>query len=223
MESKAHILLIDDDSDTLQMYTFLLRKQDMYVHEFLSPLDALAFLRFTDIFIEMIISDLNMPLMDGLKFVRQVRSLSRYIHTPFLFLSAVNNASIKLDAYRNGVIDYVQKPVDNELFIAKIESILQSYRLNSLKNNIILQGSQRIFSLEEIIQFCEQEKVNGFAFIRNKPNQGQFQFEKGVLKHIICGELTESAAFETMSSWKTYKFLIARGKFNPAAAQFLGE
>jgi len=64
MDTRAHILLIDDDPSTLQMYTFLLRKEDLYVHEFLSALDALAFLKFTDKFIELIISDLNMPLMD---------------------------------------------------------------------------------------------------------------------------------------------------------------
>ena len=223
MESKAHILLIDDDPDALQMYTFLLRKQDLYVHEFLSALDAIAFLKFTDHFIELIISDLNMPLMDGLKFVHQVRALNRYIHTPFLFLSAVDNTSIKLDAYRYGVLDYIQKPVDNDLFIAKLQSILQSYRLNSLKNNIILQGSQRTFSLEEIIQYCEQEKVNGYAFVQSNKDQGHFLFEKGMLKQIICGNLHESAAFEAMSSWKSYEFLIARGNFNPAAAQFLSK
>ncbi len=223
MESKAHILLIDDDPDALQMYTFLLRKQGMYVHEFLSALDALAFLKFTDNFIELIISDLNMPIMDGLKFVHQVRALNRYIHTPFLFLSAVDNTSIKLDAYKYGVLDYIQKPVDNDVFIAKLQSILQSYRINSLKNNIILQGSQRTFSLEEIIQYCEQEKVNGYAFIQSDDEQGHFLFEKGMLKQIICGELNESDAFEAMSSWKKYKFLIARGNFNPAAAQFLSQ
>ena len=66
--------------------------------------------------------------------------------------------------------------------------------------------------------------MSGYAFVQsNNKEQGSFLFEKGMLKQIVCGELYESAAFEAMSAWKNYKFLIARGNFNPAAAQFLSK
>ena len=218
---KANIVFVDDDPDTLQMYALLLQKQDFYVHKFLSALDALAFLRFTKITIDLIITDFNMPGMDGLKFLEQVRKISNYISTPFIFLTAISGQSHILQAYQFGAVDYIQKPVDNDLFIAKIKAVIQSYFLNALKSNILLRGSHRTFSIEEIIAYCEQEQVNGYALIAGMEGQGLLLFEKGILKSISAEELKEAAAFERMSVWKDYHFLIARGAYNPSAKQFL--
>ena len=221
MSEKSNLVLVDDDPNTLQMYTLLLSKQDIYTHKFLSAIDALSFLRFTDKPIDLIITDLNMPGMDGLKFISQVRAIPAHLTTPFVFLTAVDDQNFMLEAYKFGAIDYIQKPVDNGLFIAKVKSLITSYRLNALKHNILLKGNHNIFSIEEIIQYCEQEQLSGYALISDVQDEGLLIFEKGVLKEISSEGLKETQAFEKMGLWKEFRFLIARGKFNPVAIQFL--
>ena len=221
LSNKAHIILIDDDPDTLQMYALLLEKQAFYLHKFLSAVDALSFLRFTNISIDLIITDLNMPEMDGLQFLEWTRTIPKHFSTPFIFLTALSDQSYILQAYKFGAVDYIQKPVENDLFTAKIKAVINSYLLNTLKSSILLKGSHKTFSIEEIIGYCEQEQVNGYAFIVGSGEQGLLMFEKGILKTIASGELKEIAAFERMGAWKEYRFLIARGRYNPLAQQFL--
>lgn len=221
MKEKSNLVLVDDDPNTLQMYAFLLGKQDIYIHKFLSAIDALSFLHFTDKPIDLIITDLNMPRMDGLKFITQVRAIPEHLTTPFVFLTAVDDQIFRLEAYKFGAIDYIQKPIENELFVAKVKSIITSYRLNALKHNILLKGNHHTFSIENIIQYCEQEQLSGYAFISSVQDDGLLIFEKGMLKEVSSEGLKETQAFEKMGLWKEFRFLIARGKFNPVAIQFL--
>ena len=221
MEYKGHILFVDDEPGTTEMYTLLLRKKGYYVSPFLSAMEALSFLRFTDKKVELIIADLNMPIMDGLEFLKQVRKVPGHLTTPFIFLTAVNAHGFHLDAYQSGAIDYLQKPIDNELLMAKIEAIIRSHQLTELKSNLLMQGNQRTFSVEEIIQYCEQERLTGYALIETAMEVGIIRFEKGMLKEIRTGKLTDSAAFEKMKSWPSFRFLIIRGEYSPIARQFL--
>jgi len=218
---KTNIVLVDDDQGTLQMYALLLSKQDYYVHKFLSAIDALSFLRFTDKPIELIIADLNMPLMDGLKFIKQVRNVPTCISTPFVFLTALDDSNFRLKAYKEGAIDYIQKPIQNELFIAKVNAIVRSYLLHALSQNILLKGTKRTFTVEEIISYCEQEQIEGYVSIVSKEGEGILMFDKGHLGDISAGNLKDSDAFEKMISWEEFRFLIARGKYNPSATIFL--
>ena len=221
MQNKGNILLVDDEAEVLSMYKRLLREFGFYIHDFLSPLDALSFLKFTDKNIELIITDLNMPIMDGLQFVKKIRKIPNFLGTPIVYLTGIDDQNLKLAAFRYGAVDYLQKPINTQLFIAKINSIIHSYRLNTFQPSILMKGNQKTFSVEEIIKYCEQEKISGFAAIVHDQDQGQLTFEKGVLKEITTDGLTDSDAFEKMLSWPEFRFLIARGPFNESAVQFL--
>jgi len=214
MENKANIVLVDDEPEILQMFCEILRKDGYIVQDFLSAMEALAFLRFTDRVIDLIITDLNMPVMDGLKFVSQIRKISAFVSTPVIFLSAITDLNYHLQAYKEGAIDYIQKPVSNEIFLLKINSILQSYRLNSLKNNTIDYGEKKKLSLEEILAFCENEGLNGFAFFATGKKYAVITFEKGLLKEINSAMLSGPEAFEDIESWPNYRYFIIRGKYS---------
>lgn len=221
MEYKGHVLLVDDEPNTVEMYTLLLRKRGYYVSPFLSSMEALSFLRFTDKKIDLIIADLNMPLMDGLEFLKKVKKISGFLTTPFIFLTAIDDHGFHLDAYHSGALDYLQKPIDNELLLAKVDSIIHSYQMNELQNKIIMRGTQQTFAIEEIIQYCEQEKVNGYALISHHSRKGLITFEKGMLKEIHFEDLRDTSAFEKMKSWRSYRFIIVQGEYSPQAEQFL--
>ena len=75
---------------------------------------------------DLIVSDILMPQMDGLEFLRQVRSGTEQLNAiPFLFLSALSDRDRILEAYREGVDEYLVKPIDLGVFISQVEAKLR--------------------------------------------------------------------------------------------------
>ncbi|MBN2424892.1 MAG: response regulator [Calditrichaceae bacterium] len=210
-----HVLVVDDEVDNLEFLKTLLQNHGYIAHSFLNAMDAVAFLNFTDKAINLILADIRMPSMDGNEFLPEVKKMPKYASTPFLFLSAINDRKVILDAYRAGAVDYITKPIDNEVFLAKIDALIQNFTMSEIKNNIILEGSESNLSIEEMITFCEQEKLNGFTFVQHEHLEGVFTFENGVLNDIQCDELADAEAFEKIRSWKKYSIFIVRGVFYP--------
>ncbi|MEQ1747664.1 MAG: helix-turn-helix domain-containing protein [Saprospiraceae bacterium] len=77
--------------------------------------------------IDLIISDLMMPVMDGFQFLEKVKSDDRWRHLPFIMLTAKVDDKAKLRALRVGVDDYLTKPFVEVELKARIENLLHNY------------------------------------------------------------------------------------------------
>lgn len=71
----------------------------------------------------MIISDIMMPVMDGYALAQEVRTVNKDV--PILFLTAKDEKTSKLYAYKLGVDDYVVKPFDIDVFVMKVGAMLR--------------------------------------------------------------------------------------------------
>ncbi|MCP4218882.1 MAG: response regulator [bacterium] len=81
----------------------------------------------------LIITDWNMPIMEGLEFVKKVRARSTNI--PMLMIST-NNADREIEeALENGVDDYIVKPFFPEDLKAKLDAVLQKYNISNPSGN----------------------------------------------------------------------------------------
>ena len=103
-----HILVVEDDKDL---------NETVCRHLINRNYRATGVLRATDAFdqlyanhIDLIISDIMMPGMDGFAFARTVRSQDQNI--PILFMTARDDFSSKERGYRLGIDDYLVKPID---------------------------------------------------------------------------------------------------------------
>ena len=76
--------------------------------------------------VDFIISDLMMPVMDGLELSRQVKGNFAISHIPLLMLTAKTAEESRLEGYRSGVDEYLLKPFDEELLLARIRNILEN-------------------------------------------------------------------------------------------------
>ena len=74
---------------------------------------------------EVIISDINMPVMDGIELVKQTRSLSNYKYTPILLLTTESATDKKLEGKSAGATGWLVKPFNPEKLIATVERVLQ--------------------------------------------------------------------------------------------------
>jgi len=211
---KHKILLIDEDHEFLNHYARLFREYGYNVHPFVSPHDALSFIKFTDNYIDLIISNTHFSGLDGLSLIKSIRCHKRFISVPFIFLSSLADESLQLEAYRAGAQDYLVKPISPPLLAAKIQSIIGMMSYSSILLRLVLMGQNHTLSIEEIVAFCQSEILDGFAFIHSGKEQAVFFFTKGILEKIQFRDFPEDAAFEQIRSWEQYQFLIVRGSYN---------
>ena len=117
--------LIVDDSPTMRRIVFNTLKRLGYndITEAEHGAEALEKLRATE-GINFIVTDWNMPVMDGLAFVQQVRSEATYSKIPILMVTTRSVKDDIIEAMKAGVNNYVVKPFTPDVLKAKIDLIL---------------------------------------------------------------------------------------------------
>ncbi len=118
------ILVVDDCPTTRKLLGLYLRGKgyDLVFAE--NGLDALEKLSRENI--NLILSDLNMPYMDGLEFLRSVRSDSKLSHIPFLMVTTESDEEEKKRALDAGANAYLVKPVTADVILRHIKDILRN-------------------------------------------------------------------------------------------------
>lgn len=119
------ILVVEDNADMRGYIRSILR--DYYnVLEATNGAEALDVLNNQSV--DFIISDLMMPVMDGIELSRRVKETFTISHIPFLMLTAKTSPETRLESYRTGVDEYLLKPFDETLLLTRIENILDNRR-----------------------------------------------------------------------------------------------
>ncbi len=113
------ILLVDDCKTTRKILSYLLKGKDFTILQAENGLDALEKLARNDV--DLIITDLNMPRMDGIEFVKAVKEDGAYMGIPIIMLTTESSELDKSKAYQLGVSSYLSKPVDKERILNEIE------------------------------------------------------------------------------------------------------
>ena len=89
--------------------------------------------------IDLVISDIMMPVMDGFEFIAEFKSRDEFRHLPTIALTAKSDVKDKVRALRIGVDDYVTKPFDQEELLVRIERLLE--RLSTRKQAVGIEES----------------------------------------------------------------------------------
>jgi DNA-binding response OmpR family regulator len=74
---------------------------------------------------DLVVSDVNMPLMDGLELSRKIKSDERVRHIPVILLTALSSEQDQLRALGMGVNDYISKPFNVEILVSRIRNLLE--------------------------------------------------------------------------------------------------
>ena len=104
-------------------YTKLLRK-DYVVHLAENGKKALHTLEDTNV--DLIISDIMMPEMDGVTLCKKVKENISTCHIPIILLTAKSDNVTKLEGFSLGIDDYIEKPFDKELFLARVKALFNN-------------------------------------------------------------------------------------------------
>jgi DNA-binding NarL/FixJ family response regulator len=116
------LLIVDDEPNLLTAIAAVLRGEGFEVATARNGKDAL--LQLAKSIPDLIVSDIRMPLMDGYKLARQLRSAPHTALIPIVFLSAKDETEDRIEGFHSGIDVYLTKPFEPEELIAVINNIL---------------------------------------------------------------------------------------------------
>jgi two-component system chemotaxis response regulator CheY len=116
------ILAVDDSASMRQMVSFTLRGSGYEVIEAVDGQDALD--KIGDRQVDLILTDQNMPRMDGLTLIRQLREQDRFKRTPILVLTTESSDEMKQAGRAAGATGWMVKPFDPARLLEVIGKVL---------------------------------------------------------------------------------------------------
>lgn len=133
-----NILIVDDVPANLRLLTQIITNQGYQARPVLSGAEALAVAACLPP--DLVLLDIRMPDMDGYEVCRQLKDMPATRDVPVLFISALGDASDKVQAFAAGGVDYVTKPFQAAEVIARVQTHLH---LRSLQQQLETQVRER--------------------------------------------------------------------------------
>jgi len=116
------IMTVDDSASVRQMVTFTLRGAGYDVVEAVDGRDALSKLNGGPV--HMIVTDLNMPNLDGIGLIRQVRSNPSHKFVPIIMLTTESQEARKMEGKSAGATGWIVKPFKPEQLLNVVKKVL---------------------------------------------------------------------------------------------------
>ena len=118
----SRILAVDDSASMRQMVAFTLKSAGFDVAEAEDGQAALDLAR-TEKF-KLVLADVNMPRMDGITLVKNLRGLADYKFTPLLMLTTESTPEKKMEGKAAGATGWLVKPFNPEQLVATVQRVL---------------------------------------------------------------------------------------------------
>ncbi len=149
----AHIIIIEDEEDLLELVEYRLEKEGYEVTGFLSTKHVKNLLLEEDI--DLLIVDRNLPGIEGSEFIKKLRDNGYKI--PVIFVSAKNQDSEIEEGFLSGGDDYLTKPFNMNELILRVKSILRRTKASD-KGKLIYKDI--VLDLDERVVYIENSQVD---------------------------------------------------------------
>lgn len=116
------ILVVDDHSPNQRLLSFILEQHNFSVVTALNGIQALEQLE--DNLIDLVVTDLSMPKMDGLTLMRHIRADERYKQLPIVVLTASGYERDLVRAGTSGANACLTKPIDSQELVSLVSQLI---------------------------------------------------------------------------------------------------
>ena len=116
------ILAVDDSASIRQMVSFTLKSAGYEVVEAVDGMDGLEKAKAGGV--SLVLTDQNMPRMDGLGLIKTLRSMPQYASTPILMLTTESSDTMKSQGRAAGATGWLVKPFDPQKLIEVVKKVI---------------------------------------------------------------------------------------------------
>ncbi len=142
----SRILVVDDEKKMRHLLSIMLETKGYVVDEAGDGRQALDMVN--EGFYDMIITDIKMPRMDGVELLNGIKE--EKIPCPVVFITAFATIESAVDAMRQGAVDYITKPFEEEKILLTVERTLNLSRIMA-ENRDLKKELQKVAGKDEII------------------------------------------------------------------------
>ncbi len=179
----ADVLIVDDSESYREQAANAMRREGHRVTMAQNGLEALgiALRQAPDI----VLSDVNMPVMDGWQFLRMLRSRPSVANVPVVFLTTLGGENERLKGYQLGVDDYIAKPFDDRELVLRVSRILGRSRRHPVASAArnALRGDLSQVGLGSVLSFVQVERRTGLMLV--------ISGERIASLHILNGDIVQ--------------------------------
>lgn len=146
---KFSVLLVDDVQENIHALKLIIEDSfDVQIYSALSAQDALPILMKNNV--DLILSDIQMPEIDGFQFAEYIKGVEKTKDIPIIFITGIyDKDEYKKRGYDLGAIEYISKPIDDSLLTSKLKVYIDLFETNrqtkeqmSKQNEIMIHQSK---------------------------------------------------------------------------------
>ena len=151
------ILIVDDQNTNRQIYAQIARRveEETEVVTCSGPFEALEWL--ADNNPDLILTDFNMPGMQGDDFIGQIRAIDRLVDVPIIVVTVFEDRNLRLRALDAGATDLLLSPVDHREFVARARNLLKMHRQSQVLSNRANALLESLKKSESILAWTQRE------------------------------------------------------------------
>ena len=194
------ILFADGDQNTVQYFSGTLKANGFNAVSTTSGLEALEL--YKSVSPDLVVTDLALEEMDGMTVLEELKKFDSAAKVVIITDSADKNMITR--AFRMGVLDVLEKPLDPEFLISKIRDLLA-------REDRALEGNLQMMSLASIIQINCEERNQAQLTLNHLGKGGTIFFNNGEMVHAETGDLVGDEAIYSLLGWEEGTFKLKMG------------
>ncbi|HUS65001.1 MAG TPA: DUF4388 domain-containing protein, partial [Kofleriaceae bacterium] len=207
--AKRSLLLVDGDARSLRVLEVSLKKAGFVVTTAVNGRDALDKVKTAQP--DLILSDTDMPEMDGFELCRNLKADPELAQIPFVFLTGQNAIENKIRGLELGVDEYLTKPIYIKEILTRLRILLQKKERTSIEAkrdpNTRFSGTLADMGVVDIIQTIEVSRKSGLVhFSAEDGRQATIYFRNGKVIDAECGHLQGEDAVYRLLTWGEGEF-----------------
>ena len=222
--SKELILVVDDELDNRIMMRYFLESWGYQVELAANGKEALQKVAANPP--QMVLLDLEMPVMNGFDACHQLKSNEATEQIPVIMFTGREQTADKVKGFQKGADDYVIKTVDPEELQIRIEMILKRAKRvepkPSATNGNQVPQEEHVFSgslselyFPETMQLIMTYKKSGVLTFKDQDREGRVFLREGDVIHAEFGEKQGEDAFYDLAVWKSGQFIFRLDELIP--------
>ncbi len=220
---RLKVLLVDDSGLSRKVQAKVLREVGVdEIVEAKNGLDALRQLQELDYQVGLVVTDWNMPGMDGLALIDELRKSAKGRHLPVIVISSEGEDDRIAQAFARGASSYVTKPFKKEILARKIQAVrliadLGAKETPKAGDPPLMEGDLERLGFAELVGFLNFSKKTGELLVDLETGQAGVSLRDGEVQDAWIGRFASEEAFHAIARLQRGRFRFHEGR--PPRAQ----